>query len=412
MKICIISNLYEPYARGGAEQVVKNNITGLIRAGHEVVLITTKPFDVETGFKPIYTTTTETGFKPVSTIFNNFKTYRFYPLNIFYYLNDHKHTAPIRLIWHFLDMFNLHSYFVVKKILKNEKPDIVHTHNLKGIGYLIPKAIKSLKIKHIHTLHDIQLASPSGLMIKGEENNWQQNSLPVKLYTFICRKLFNQVDYVISPSKWLLSYYLEKKFFTNSQTIVLNNPIVVEPNTDNLPLKSNTDKLTLIYVGQIEKHKGIILLLESLKEMNDPKLSLFVVGEGTLLTNLTTKYKSDQIIFTGKLKHNNAMQKLSQADIFIMPTLCYENSPTVIAEALLLHKPVIASDIGGIGELLDPKSGVLFEAGDKTSLKNALNQAIESKKQNQFDFVLSDMKLQKSSLNNYIEEINRIYLLL
>jgi 5-oxoprolinase (ATP-hydrolysing) len=69
-------------------------------------------------------------------------------------------------------------------------------------------AIKSLKIRHIHTLHDIQLASPSGLMIKGEENSWQQNSFPVKLYTFICRKLFNQIDYVISPSKLLLIYYL------------------------------------------------------------------------------------------------------------------------------------------------------------------------------------------------------------
>jgi glycosyltransferase involved in cell wall biosynthesis len=213
MKICLISNLYPPITRGGAEKIAQTAADGLKKAGHEVFVISTKPWGGRKSLKP--TTSDEGGIK----------IYRFYPLNIFYYLNDYKHHALWRMKWHFLDMFNLQSARVVKNILKKEKPELVMTHNLKGIGFLIPRAINKLGIKHIHTLHDVQLAVPSGLIIKGRENNWQQKIFLRKWYEAICRRLFGSPDVVVSPSKWLLEFYIKKGFFKNSKKIVLPNPV-------------------------------------------------------------------------------------------------------------------------------------------------------------------------------------------
>ncbi|MFH1565502.1 MAG: glycosyltransferase, partial [bacterium] len=256
MKICLISNLYEPYNRGGAEQVAKDTINGLKNKGENVFLITTKPFKNLSSLKPEITEE------------NGIKTYRFYPLNIFFYFNINKHGALSRLIWHIWDMFNTHSYFTVKKILKTENPDIVHTHNIKGIGYSIPKAIKDLKIKHIHTLHDIQLASPSGLMFRGKEYSWQQVGFPIKIYSFLCKHLFSSPQIAISPSEWLMNYYDQKGFFKKSQKAILRNPI----NTKELVLndqETNREKINFLFIGHIEHHKGILFLIDAFNSLRN-----------------------------------------------------------------------------------------------------------------------------------------------
>ena len=101
-------------------------------------------------------------------------------------------------------MFDVGSYFKVKSILKKEKPDVVMTHNLKGVGYLIPKVIKGMGLKYVHTLHDIQLIHPSGLMIHGREQ--QINSIFAKLYVSVCRWLFGSVSKIRNNRLiWLLA---------------------------------------------------------------------------------------------------------------------------------------------------------------------------------------------------------------
>ena len=102
---------------------------------------------------------------------------------------------------------------MVKKILREEKSDLVLTHNLMGIGFLIPRTIRKLKIKNIHTLHDVQLAVPRGLIICGQEKNWEQKTFFRKFYELLCRRLFNSPDVVVSPSKWLLDFYDTKRIF-------------------------------------------------------------------------------------------------------------------------------------------------------------------------------------------------------
>src|SRR3989344_8608534 len=150
MKICLIHSLYSPYTRGGAEVVVDIIVHELIKLNHEVILITLgRKNDIQR----------EAGLT----------TYRLNPFNIFSFIDINNYPTWMRLIWLPLDVFNVFSYFKVKKILAQENPREAMTHNLKGLGFLIPKAIKKSQVRHWHTVHDVQLSRPSGVILFGQE---------------------------------------------------------------------------------------------------------------------------------------------------------------------------------------------------------------------------------------------------
>src|SRR3989344_848527 len=237
MKICVINSLFEPYSRGGVEVVVENLIEGLRMAGHEVFLITL-------------------GRKKEKETIGPFVIYRIKPLNIFSFIDIQKKPFFIRAPWHVIDTLNISSAGQIQKILENERPSVVMTHNLKGIGYLVPRLLKKMKIKHIHYTHDVQLSRPSGLIFYGQEKPFL---IMDKIYEKLCRYLFGSPEIIISPSRWLMDYYVKRGFFYNSKKAVLPNPI--KGAKENI-FKENQDGngITFLYVGQVERSKGIEFL--------------------------------------------------------------------------------------------------------------------------------------------------------
>jgi glycosyltransferase involved in cell wall biosynthesis len=365
MKICLISNLYPPISRGGAEKVAERVARGLKSSGHEVFVISTKPWG---GWK---------SFKPVVAEENGIKVYRFYPMNIFYYLNDYKHGVFSRMIWHFFDMFNCQSARAVKNILCAEKPDLVLTHNLMCIGFKIPHAIRGLGIKHIHTLHDVQLAVPSGLILSGQERNWEQRTWLRKIYENVCRRLFGSPDVVVSPSKWLLNFYAQKGFFKKSKKVVLPNPVErIYP--AGIPMDNSI--LKLLYLGQVEEHKGILFLVEVLKKL-DIAFKLHIAGDGSKIEELKNMVGEDlRFVIHGKLVGEESVKIFNLVDLTVVPSLCYENSPSVIYESLAAGVPVLAAKIGGVAELVhDNENGFTFAAGNAEDLVRVLKQAAGSR---------------------------------
>jgi len=403
MKICLISNLFPPIFRGGAEKVAQTVACGLKSANHDVFIISTKSWD---GWKSLKSTAADE---------NGIKVYRFYPFNIFYYLNDFKHNVLMRSIWHFLDLFNFHSAIIVKKILKKEKPDFVMTHNLTGIGFLIPGAIREIGIKQVHTLHDVQLSIPSGLIMKGQENSWQQRTWLRKIYEVICRWLFASPDVVISPSQWLMDFYTRKGFFRNSKKIVLPNPVTApfpHPNFlssgkmgSSLPIgeriKARGNNLKLLYLGQIEEHKGILFLVNVLKKL-DIDFKLHIAGDGTKLDEVRQLVFNDlRFVVHGRLKSEAVKKIFSEVDLTIVPSLCYENSPTVIYESLSFGVPVLAAKIGGVAELVhDGGNGFTFEAGNAEDLTRVLKRAAANRDE------LQKMRLRAAeSVKEFVVEV-------
>ncbi len=395
MKICLINNLYKPFNRGGAESVVELMAEGLNRAGHKVFIITTKPrFSKQTAESPLRRSCSEASRRQkekrglTSSLevkpHDSSKRKIYYLLGVYYHLN--KIPKSLRIFWHLWDMFNVINYFKVKKIFKRELPDVVITHNLKGVGYSIPLAIKQFKIKHCHYLHDIQLIHPSGLMIYGQEE--KINRWPAKIYQAICRRMFGSPEVVISPSRWLLNFHEQKGFFRTSKKVVLVNPTSPYPllirrgspewrGEADKKVRGGSEPFCFLFVGQIEQHKGILFLIHAFNQIKEKNCELLIVGVGSLLDRARKLAReNNEIKFLG---WKNIDEMWQSADCLIVPSLCYENSPMTIIKAVTQGIPVIASDIGGIPELLASGAGILFRPADRKDLLAKMKWALNNK---------------------------------
>lgn len=400
MKIAIITNLYPPFNRGGAEIVVSHIAQEFTQQNHDVCVITThdrKGLDCET--------------------IDGITFYRFLPLNLFYYLEDYKYGIAMRMIWRVIDVFNIQSAYTVYNILKKEKPDIVYTHNLVGLGFLIPYVISKLHIMHVHTLHDVQLIEPSGILYTNKKNNQSQtfyNSSFYKIlrkgYRFIVRKLFKTTDIVITPSEYLMIYHKKYSYFPYSHYITIKNPLLIshKPATTG---KRHSYRLELLFIGQIEEHKGIEFLLNVIETCDPKKISLTIVGNGSLLSELKQKYKRyKNIHFIGRINHSQVQNYILQSDFVVVPSLCVENSPTVIYESYFMGRPVIGSCIGGIPELIqNKKNGFVFETGDKKDLLKTLNH-VQQLSQDEYKNLCENAEktVKDLTLEKYIKRITQL----
>ncbi len=362
MKICLINNLYPPYHRGGAERVVETQVQEFLAAGHDVFVITTKPLCLSSPYQG----------EPEGYRDEPKRVYRFYPVNIISYYHLGRLPSILRALWRLLDTFNFHSYFKIKKILRVEKPDIVYTHNLTGLGLLIPRLIKKMNIKYIQTMHDVVAVRPSGLLLFGVE----QENFFIKGWAWLNRWLYGSPDEVRFPSDWLKKYYGAHNFFPHSQKEVVRNfPISTTNLLANKQLKS-TGRITFLYIGQIEAHKGILFLIKTLNELLVTSYELLVLGSGSQLESAKQLAKNNpRIHFLGYQPPEKVREYIQQADYTIVPSLCYENSPTVIFESLSAGVPVLASNLGGIPELIRAgENGYLFAPGAKNELSKLLSR--------------------------------------
>jgi len=354
MKIGIVSNLYPPNERGGAELVAQRVADELYARGHDVFVLTTEPF---TGFSSFVPRLRERHLERV---------YRFCPINL--YSPYHKGSVPflIKIIWHLLDLWSPHARSVMKNLLETERPDVMITHNLKGIGVGIVRAIQQKEIPHVHTLHDLQLSIPSGLLIWGQEKQFIHTSFLRLWYEWVVKKVMGKPNLVLSPSAFLATYYQDRGFFRESTVRVLPNPMP----KNMAPLRSRRmpGPARFVYAGQLEPHKGILHLLRSI-QMLDVPFELHIAGDGSLADEIAEFAKRDvRIRYHGFIPLNHLARWLAVADAVVVPSLCYENSPTIIYESFAIGVPVIASRIGGIPELIsEGENGWLVEPGNENA---------------------------------------------
>jgi glycosyltransferase involved in cell wall biosynthesis len=344
MRIAIVNNLYPPYGRdSGAEVIAAKMATDLRSAGHDIFIITTTSKNKQTDAKNIYF---------INSSYSNLSHW----------------SIGRKLIWHLGQLIlPLHKQRF-KKILNSQKVDLVVTHNLIGLGFYLPKLLKKLNIPHRHLLHDIQLLHPSGLMYFGQENII--NSPLANFYQFFSRQALGGAQQIISPSQWLLDLHLQKGFFKKQKTIVRPNFQINKqtPKQINKPVH-------FIFSGQLEKHKGIDILIEAWEKADlSPEVArLSIAGGGSLLNSVKEKCQAtSNLNYVGHLNHENMDKLLKQADVMILPSLVYENSPTSLWEAAKYGLHAIASDIGGILELKDYLNLKLIPPNNNEALKQAI----------------------------------------
>jgi glycosyltransferase involved in cell wall biosynthesis len=383
MKIALINNLYAQQKRGGAEIVIEKLKHALEEEGHDCFLISTAPKGV---------------------IRKNNRTERdnksHYLISSLYY-NLNKLPYIIRLLWHLYKQVETKSVNKVKKIIKQEKPDLIISHNLIGFGIKIYELINKLNISHIHYLHDTQMLHPAGRIIYQQENII--NSLWARLYQKTQIKYSNKADLILSPSKWLLKLHQDKGFFKDTKTWQKFNPL------ENIEIKNTKSKsnFTFIYIGQIDKNKGVELMIKSfIKIPKNNSIELKIIGDGQALITLKQRYaKYRNIIFLARLPYQESMQELSTANTLVLASLIYENSPTALFDALKLNKDIIASDLGGSSEIIKSYYGQLVAPNDLDSLSTAMCNSLNNKDKNKKPVDLSDLQA-KVYIKELLEQLH------
>lgn len=367
MKIGIITNLYPPFSRGGAEQVARRLVNELALQGHQVFVISTEPYPgLRKYLKQKFWRLDLHETEPVPV-------YRFCPLNFYHILDDHKFPFFLRLLWHVVDLFSPLPARAVHQVLAQERPDLVITHNLKGIGLPIARSVQQRGYKHIHTVHDVQLSVPSGLLIYGQENSWLNKSPLRYLYEVFAKRAIGRPNLVLCPSMFLARFHRERGFFRHSRVEVLPNPAPKMKFVHRKPYDPNT--LNILYASQIEEQKGFLHLRRAMQQFDLP-FKLHIAGEGVLSAQAAQwAQEDDRVVYHGFVSFENLVNLFEITDVVVVPSLCYEGSPSIIYESLQAGIPVIASRIGGVGELIQyGKNGYLVDPGSPESLISALKK--------------------------------------
>jgi glycosyltransferase involved in cell wall biosynthesis len=102
-------------------------------------------------------------------------------------------------------------------------------------------------------------------------------------------------------------------------------------------------------------------------------LPLRVIGDGALRARLEEDARSLPVQFLGRRSADDVLDSMRNAQMLIMPSVCYEGFPRVFVEALATATPVVASALGGLGELVTPEHGITFPSGDSHALAAAVN---------------------------------------
>ena len=280
-----------------------------------------------------------------------------------------------------------------------------------GVSFLVPRVIRSLGLRHIHTVHDVQLVEPSGMILKEKERSWRYTGLPTKIYSHIVKKLFGSPDIVISPSQFLHQFYRERKFFPGSGYEIVRNPLTFDYPVVKT-VRSGAD-FNLLYVGQIESHKGVDVLLQAFAELRVLKSNcrLHIVGSGSKLFEIKKKFSDySDIVFYGRLERVTLFDLFGVMDLTVAPSLCYENSPTVIFESFYCGVPVVASDIEGIAELIrEGENGLMFAAGDSRALLAKIIWAEENRAALRLMGEAAMSSLKSYSQEKYISRLESLY---
>ncbi|MEZ5356544.1 MAG: glycosyltransferase [Bryobacteraceae bacterium] len=134
----------------------------------------------------------------------------------------------------------------------------------------------------------------------------------------------------------------------------------------------------VVYVGHLQKSKGIFDLLDAARRLRRRRGGLRTVflGEGVDEADLRIRTNGDEgFLLPGAKPAQEVSQWLAAADVFCLPSYS-EGCPNVVIEALACHRPVVATTVGGIPELVDGNTGILAPAGDAGALEAALDAAL------------------------------------
>jgi glycosyltransferase involved in cell wall biosynthesis len=197
------------------------------------------------------------------------------------------------------------------------------------------------------------------------------------------RAVCREVDLFLAPSLFLRDEMI--RFGVPAERIVVSDygmPIELLQ-----PFHRTTSKaLRFGYVGTLVPHKGVHVLLEAFRRLQEhmPGVSveLQIHGNPAWYPEYADKLRDlagDGVRFAGAFKNRDVKRIYSNLDVLVVPSIWWENAPITIHEAILTRTPVITSDFGGMADFVrHGENGLLFRVGDAEDLAAKMGELVEN----------------------------------
>ena len=307
-------------------------------------------------------------------------------------------TDPPRHDWQGLRTFGraMYSFEAAKKLrdlIRSVKPDVAHVHNIyTQISPSVLDVLKREKIPIVLSVHDYDLIAPNYMLW----NNGQMENLADKSLFNLTLSKFHKDSYAASFAQALAfkvhrarrSYKATVDRFLTSSDFVLAKHVergfdrakftVLPLFTDALTFQPRYDDAGyILYYGRLVEEKGVDVLLRAMHAM--PGVPCKIVGTGAEEIQLhIVGDRMPNVRFEGYQSGQALWDLVAGARAVVVPSLWPEVFGLVAVEAMALGKPVIASHVGALPEIvMDGQTGLLVPPGDVRALREAIMRVSE-----------------------------------
>ena len=294
-------------------------------------------------------------------------------------------------------VFSLRTYREVRRIIREKKIDIVHVHNtLPLISPAVYYAARSMKVPVVQTVHNFRLQCPAATFYRNNSicedctskglrcsvkhgcyRDSKLQTLAVATSMGIHRLLgiYRKIYYIC------LTDFNKAKLLSDKALRLRDNQVFVKPNfvydtglDRAYGLDSRLDQYLVI--GRLEKLKGTDVILRTWKELGDKAPKLVFCGTGDLEKQArayVAKHQISNVEFKGFVDNDKLKELINTSKALLFAPQWYEGFGIVIAEAFSCATPVVASNIGNPGNLVnDGYSGLTFTYNSTSDMQRAI----------------------------------------
>lgn len=365
----MLADFYPP-SIGGSERHVATLSEHLVKRGHDVAVCTvkqtnTKSFEIH---DDVHIYRLKSLFQRISFAYRN-PSRKLHPP-----LKDPKVTKQL------------------ERIVKNYKPDVIHSHGWIVFSYLPSKS--RLEVPLVHTLHHYGLICPRQDLFKDLTVCTQ----PFSLVCYTCcakqqglvRSFFtttlvrgnqrglSEVDKFIAVSNFVRDVHIKH----------LNIPVDKIPVTPNFydvasgesDYENNLPYDFILYVGALMPHKGVDVLLKAFK-VSDMNLPLVLIGSKHPSYDYGKYHDGKKVLVIENAYRGLVIEAYKKCKFVVIPSIWAEPCPTVALEATAYRKAIIASNIGGLPDIVvNRETGLLVAPDDPNILSEALEEMADDGK--------------------------------
>ena len=360
MKIMMLSTLYPPQFLGGAEKSVTLIANGLVARGHEVTALT------------LHNKTTET-----DTLQDGVLVLRRPLRNLYWpFPSDDRRSTLAKMTFHMMDSLNVLMARTVGEAMRRYQPDIVLSNQLACFSALSWKAIHESGAAILHTFRDFYLLCPKSKMFRdGKPCMTQCGDCRVLAYP---RKwMSHHVDGVTGVSQYMIDKHAAYGLFQNALFLPsILSAVRVPPIASSRALAAPAAVRNFGYIGRVEQEKGIDLLLDGLLTLPTGQWKLLIAGTGpeAYMDHLRNRCAGLPVEFLGFVPDT---QFYSAVDVVVVPSIWAEPLPRTVLEGFGHGLTVIASDRGGIPEVLkNGETGYLVDLDKPEEMASTLARAV------------------------------------